>query len=66
LLLPHSPNILLIPGTSSVEYLREDVKAASLQFPPETVAKLDAIGTDKRQIDGIYRIQTDFNSVGGW
>ena len=46
-LLQRSPNILLIPGTSSVEHLRENVKAASLHLPPETVAKLDAIGTNK-------------------
>ena len=46
-LLQRSPNILLIPGTSSVEHLRENVKAGSLQLPPETVAKLDAIGTNK-------------------
>ena len=45
-LLQRSPNILLIPGTSSVEHLREYVKAASLHLPPET-AKLDAIGTNK-------------------
>src|ERR1700730_16812927 len=45
-LLQRSPNILLIPGTSSVEHLRENVKAASLHLPPETVAKLDAIGTN--------------------
>ena len=44
-LLQRSPNILLIPGTSSAEHLRENPKAASLQLPPETVAKLDAIGT---------------------
>jgi pyridoxine 4-dehydrogenase len=43
-LLQRSPNILLIPGTSSVEHLRENMKAASLQLPRETVAKLDAIG----------------------
>jgi aryl-alcohol dehydrogenase-like predicted oxidoreductase len=48
LLLPHSPNILLICGTSSVQHLRENLKAASLQLPPETLAKLDAIGTDKK------------------
>ncbi len=46
-LLQRSPNILLIPGTSSVEHLRENVKAASLHLPPETVAKLDAIGTNE-------------------
>jgi aryl-alcohol dehydrogenase-like predicted oxidoreductase len=46
-LLQRSANILLIPGTSSVEHLRENVKAGSLQLPSETVAKLDAIGTKK-------------------
>jgi pyridoxine 4-dehydrogenase len=41
LLLPHSPNILLIPGTSSVEHLRENLKAASLQLPPEMVGQAE-------------------------
>jgi pyridoxine 4-dehydrogenase len=43
-LLQRSPNILLIPGTSSVKHLRENLKAATLQIPPETIAQLDAIG----------------------
>jgi pyridoxine 4-dehydrogenase len=43
-LLQRSPNILLIPGTSSVEHLRENLKAATLQIPPETIAQLNAIG----------------------
>jgi aryl-alcohol dehydrogenase-like predicted oxidoreductase len=43
-LLQRSPNILLIPGTSSVEHLRENLKAATLQLPPETIADLDSIG----------------------
>jgi pyridoxine 4-dehydrogenase len=34
-LLQKSPNILLIPGTSSVEHLRENLKAATLQIPSE-------------------------------
>jgi pyridoxine 4-dehydrogenase len=42
-LLQRSPNILLIPGTSSVEHLRENLKAATLQIPPEVIASLDAI-----------------------
>ncbi len=46
-LLQRSPNILLIPGTSSVEHLRENVKAASLHLPPETVAELNAVGANK-------------------
>jgi pyridoxine 4-dehydrogenase len=43
-LLQRSPNILLIPGTSSVEHLRENLKAAELQLPPETIPDLDSIG----------------------
>jgi aryl-alcohol dehydrogenase-like predicted oxidoreductase len=39
-----SPNILLIPGTSSVEHLRENLKAATLQIPSEMIARLDSIG----------------------
>jgi aryl-alcohol dehydrogenase-like predicted oxidoreductase len=42
-LLHRSPNILLIPGTSSVEHLRENLNAATLQLPPETMVELDAI-----------------------
>ena len=43
-LLQRSPNILLIPGTSSVEHLLENVKAAELQIPSETIAELNSIG----------------------
>jgi aryl-alcohol dehydrogenase-like predicted oxidoreductase len=43
-LLHRSPNILLIPGTSSVEHLRENLKAATLQLPAEIIANLDSIG----------------------
>jgi aryl-alcohol dehydrogenase-like predicted oxidoreductase len=43
-LLQRSPNILLIPGTSSVGHLRENLKAASLQLPSEVLANLDLIG----------------------
>ena len=45
-LLQRSPNILLIPGTSSVEHLRENLKAAMLQLPPAMIADLDAIRGD--------------------
>jgi aryl-alcohol dehydrogenase-like predicted oxidoreductase len=44
-LLQRSPNILLIPGTSSVEHLRENLKAANLQLPPQTIADLNSIAT---------------------
>lgn len=42
-LLHRAPNILLIPGTSSVEHLRENLQAATLELPPETLAELDTI-----------------------
>jgi aryl-alcohol dehydrogenase-like predicted oxidoreductase len=45
-LLQHSPNILLIPGTSSVEHLRENLKAASLKLPEQVIADLDSLGED--------------------
>jgi len=37
-------NILLIPGTSSVKHLHENLQAAALQLSPETIASLDSIG----------------------
>jgi pyridoxine 4-dehydrogenase len=43
-LLQRSPNILLIPGTSSVQHLCENLSAATLQIPSEALADLDAIG----------------------
>jgi pyridoxine 4-dehydrogenase len=47
-LLARSPNILLIPGTSSLVHLRENLNAATLQLPPETLAQLDAIGASPK------------------
>ena len=43
-LLRRSPNILLIPGTSSLDHLRENLKAADLVLPDDVMAELDAIG----------------------
>jgi pyridoxine 4-dehydrogenase len=51
-LMQRSPNILLIPGTSSVEHLRENLNAATLQLPREIVADLDAIGGGAGQAEG--------------
>jgi aryl-alcohol dehydrogenase-like predicted oxidoreductase len=42
-LLQRSPNILLIPGTSSLQHLRVNLKAATLQLPNEALAALDSI-----------------------
>jgi pyridoxine 4-dehydrogenase len=43
-LLQRSPNVLLIPGTSSTAHLRENVAGAGLQLSAEDLAELDAIG----------------------
>ena len=43
-LLQRSPNILLIPGTSSLGHLRENLQSSMLQIPSEVIADLDAIG----------------------
>lgn len=42
-LLQQSPNILLIPGTSSLKHLRENLNAATLQVPAQVLADLDAV-----------------------
>jgi len=43
-LLQRAPNMLQIPGTSSVGHLRENLEAASLSLPEESVARLNTIG----------------------
>ena len=45
-LLQRAPNILLIPGTSSVGHLRENLEAADLKLSDETVATLDQIAAE--------------------
>ena len=42
-LLQRSPNLLLIPGTSSVPHLRQNLAAAELQLPGDAVARLDSL-----------------------
>ncbi|WP_253384505.1 aldo/keto reductase family oxidoreductase [unidentified bacterial endosymbiont] len=42
-LLQRSPNILLIPGTSSVSHLQQNLAAAELVLPPDAVATLNAL-----------------------
>jgi aryl-alcohol dehydrogenase-like predicted oxidoreductase len=48
-LLQRSPNILLIPGTSSVHHLRENLKVGGLNLLSDALTKLDAIGTKPEQ-----------------
>jgi len=47
-LLHRSRNILLIPGTSSVDHLRENLQASAIELPTEVLADLDAIGGEGR------------------
>jgi pyridoxine 4-dehydrogenase len=42
-LLRRAPNILLIPGTSSVAHLRENLSAADLELPKDALAALDGV-----------------------
>ena len=44
--LRRAPNILLIPGTSSVDHLRENLAAAQIVLPQDALAELDGIGAD--------------------
>ena len=44
-LLQHSPTILLIPGTSSLAHLRENIAAANIELPADAAKGLDRIGT---------------------
>jgi len=49
-LLQRSPNLLLIPGTSSVAHLRENLAAANLALPAEVLARLDGIAREGSQV----------------
>ncbi len=48
-LLHHSPNILLIPGTSKVKHLEENYKATSINLSQEDMDALDSLGSNNRQ-----------------
>ena len=47
-LLHRSPNILLIPGTSSLNHLRENLTAAALELPADLIAELNGIAENAR------------------
>lgn len=46
-LLQRSPNVLLIPGTSAVEHLRQNIAGAAMELPADALAELNAIGSEK-------------------
>ncbi|HTT18391.1 MAG TPA: aldo/keto reductase family oxidoreductase [Candidatus Sulfotelmatobacter sp.] len=48
-LLERSPNILLIPGTSSLQHLRENLRASQFRIPAEVLANLDSIGKQEKE-----------------
>jgi pyridoxine 4-dehydrogenase len=50
-LLHRSPNILLIPGTSSLAHLRENLAAGQLTLSPETLAELDGIAAESAPVE---------------
>jgi pyridoxine 4-dehydrogenase len=49
-LLQRSPNILVIPGTSSVQHLRENLQASRLKIPSEVLADLDSIKEHEKEV----------------
>jgi len=49
-LLQRSPNILLIPGTSSLEHLRENLAAATLELPSSTIDELNDISNRRTEL----------------
>jgi aryl-alcohol dehydrogenase-like predicted oxidoreductase len=51
-LLQRSPNILLIPGTSSLAHLHENLAAARLALPAHALARLDGIAAEARETHG--------------
>ena len=48
-LLQRSPNILLIPGTSSLQHLRENLQASQRRIPAEVLTNLNAIGKQEKE-----------------
>jgi pyridoxine 4-dehydrogenase len=48
-LLERSPNILLIPGTSSLKHLRENLRASTLEIPSAVLARLNSIGKQEKE-----------------
>jgi pyridoxine 4-dehydrogenase len=49
-LLHRSPNILVIPGTSSLNHLRENLQAAALQIPSEVLVELDEVSKQSGEV----------------
>jgi aryl-alcohol dehydrogenase-like predicted oxidoreductase len=50
-----SPNILLIPGTSSLSHLRENLQAARIDLSPEIIGQLEPIGATAKHTEPLSR-----------
>ena len=48
-LLHRAPNVLLIPGTSSLAHLRENLAAAALSLPEDAIKELDSVARNPRR-----------------
>lgn len=59
-LLQRSPNILVIPGTSSLNHLRENLKAATLQIPAELLADLDVVSGQDAAVPTVRHEQRSY------
>jgi len=53
-LLQRSPNILVIPGTSSLKHLRENLQSATLQIPAEELSALDAMSKQGAELPAVH------------
>jgi pyridoxine 4-dehydrogenase len=50
-LLHFAPNVLLIPGTSSLEHLEENLAAGSLELDSDAMAELDRVTQDSNSLE---------------
>ena len=64
-LLHRSPNILLIPGTSSVEHLRENLSVVKLQLAPEIIEQLDSVASQRSRNSKEQTLSSGQRSNGG-
>ena len=58
-LLHKAPHIVPIPGTTSVDHLREDLAAADVRLPPELIGRLDALINEKTVAGNRYGEQAN-------
>ena len=62
-LLQRSPNILTIPGTSSINHLRDNLGAAALELPPDAITALNAIAENCSGSKSVHAIISYSNNL---